>query len=71
MIEESEYCGDVMKKHFSNELVISKEEHFENSANVGSVTMIILIVILKSEIIVISLEKIEVLCTETVVSILN
>ena len=56
MIEESKYCGDVMKKHFSNELVISKEEHFENSANVKNRK---------------SLEKIEVLCTETVVSILN
>ena len=27
MIEESKYCSDVMKKHFSNELVLTKEEN--------------------------------------------
>ena len=33
-MEESKYCTDVMKKHFSKELVITKEdnEDFENSA---------------------------------------
>ena len=33
MIEETKYCGDVMKKHFNKELVITKEdnEDFENS----------------------------------------
>ena len=33
MIEESKYCSDVMKKHFSNELAITKtdNEDFENS----------------------------------------
>ena len=33
MIEESKYCGDVMKKHFNKELVMTKEdnEDFENS----------------------------------------
>ena len=48
-IEESKYCSDVIKKHFNKELVMTKEdnEDFENSANVGSVTMIILILMLK------------------------
>ena len=34
MIKESKYCGDVMKKHFSKELVMMKEdnEDFKNSA---------------------------------------
>ena len=34
MIEESKYCSDVMKKHFSKELVMTKKdnEDFENSA---------------------------------------
>ena len=32
MIEESKYCSDVMKQHFNNELVMTKEdnEYFEN-----------------------------------------
>ena len=25
MIEESKYCGDVMKKHFNKELVMTKQ----------------------------------------------
>ena len=29
MIEESKYCGDVMKKHFNKELVMTKE-HIED-----------------------------------------
>ena len=34
MIEESKYCGDVMKKHFNKELVVTKNdnEDFENSS---------------------------------------
>ena len=34
MIEESKYCSDVMKKHFNNELLMTKEdnEDFENSS---------------------------------------
>ena len=49
MIEESKYCSDAMKKHFSKELVMTKEdnEDFENYTNVGSVIMLILMVILK------------------------
>ena len=33
MIEEIEYCSDVMKKHFSKVLVITKKDNddFENS----------------------------------------
>ena len=33
MIEESKYCSDVMKKHFNEELVMTKEdnEDFKNS----------------------------------------
>ena len=33
MIEESEYCSDVMKKHFNKELMMTKEnnENFKNS----------------------------------------
>ena len=31
MIEESKYCSDVMKKHFNKELVMTKDEDFENS----------------------------------------
>ena len=33
MIEESEYCNEVMKKHFNKELVMTKEdnEDFKNS----------------------------------------
>ena len=32
MIEESKYCSDVKKKHFSKDLVMNKEvnENFEN-----------------------------------------
>ena len=32
MIEESKHCGDVMKKHFKKELVMTKkdDEDFEN-----------------------------------------
>ena len=26
MIEESKYCSDVMKKHFNNEVVMTKED---------------------------------------------
>ena len=35
MIKESKYCNDVVKKHFSKELVMTKkeDEEFENSTN--------------------------------------
>ena len=34
MIEESEYCSGVMKKHFNKELVMTQKDHedFESSA---------------------------------------
>ena len=34
MIDESKYCSDVMEKHFSKELVVTKEDYedFENSS---------------------------------------
>ena len=33
VIEENKYCSDVMEKHFSKELVMTKEDHekFKNS----------------------------------------
>ena len=42
MIEESKYCSDVMKKHFNKELKILK-----TLLNVGPVTMVMLIMMLK------------------------
>ena len=49
MIEESKYRSEVMKKHFSKDLVMTKggNEYFRTLLNVGSVTMIILIMMLK------------------------
>ena len=63
----------MLKKHFNKELVMNKEENkdFKNSLNVRFVTMIILIMILKCEIIVISLENIEALHIEIVILILS
>ena len=59
MIEESQYCGDVMVKHFNKELVMPKEdnEDFENSTSCW--------------IIVMSLQNIEALHIEIVISMLN
>ena len=63
MIKESKYVNEVMKKHFNKELVMTKKdnEDFENLLNVGFAVMIILMLMLNSEIIVISLENIETL----------
>ena len=49
MIEESKYCSDVMKKQFNKELLKTKKdnENFKNSINVGFVTMVTLIMMLK------------------------
>ena len=51
MIEESKCCSDVMKKHFSKELVMIKEDDqvlmIKTLLNVGSVIMLMLMVILK------------------------
>ena len=46
MIEESQYCSDVMKKHFNKELVIIIKGN-GTLLNVGSVIMIILKLVLK------------------------
>ena len=34
MVDESKYCNDMMEKHFSKELVVTKEDYedFENSS---------------------------------------
>ena len=50
MIEEGKYCSDMIKKHFNKELVMNKEENkkkLRTLRNVGSVTMIILVMMLK------------------------
>ena len=49
MIEESEYCSDVVKKHFNKELVMTKEDMkiLRTLLNVGSVIIIILTLMLK------------------------
>ena len=51
MIEESKCCSKVMKKPFNKELMITKEDNEDNEAlvNVGSATMIMLIMMLKQE----------------------
>ena len=71
MIKESRFCSDVMKKHFDKELVMTKEdnEDFKQSTKCrnDSLTMIMLMM-LKKEINVISLENIEPLHIETVIS---
>ena len=72
MIKESRFCSDVMKKHFDKELLMTKEdnEDFKQSTKCynDSLTMIMLIMMLKKEINVISLENIEPLHIETVIS---
>ena len=49
MIEEGKYCTDIMKKHFNKKPIMTKEhdEDFENSSNIGSVLMLMLMVMLK------------------------
>ena len=53
-----------MKKHSNKKLVMTRDD-------IGSVIMIILILMLKSEILAISPENIEVLHIEIVISMLN
>ena len=66
MIEESKYCSDMMEKHFSKEFVMAKVDHedFKNSTNCLICDNDYIDNDVKQEIIVISLEKIEVLHTE-------
>ena len=49
MVEEMEFCTDIMKKHFNNKLVMTKDDHedFENSTEVEFATMSMLMVLLK------------------------
>ena len=49
MIKESNYCSDMIKKHLNKELVITKEDMkiLRTLLNVGCVTMIMLIIMLK------------------------
>ena len=49
MIEESKYCTDIMKKHFSKELLTTKKivKILRNLLNVGFVVMIMLKAMLK------------------------
>ena len=46
IIEESKYCSDVIKKHFTKELVMTKKKKkkLRTLLNVGSVNMIMLII---------------------------
>ena len=71
MIKESKYCSDGMKKHFNKELVMTKEEendNFENSTKCCDKDYIDGDV---KEIIVISLQNIEVQHIKIVISMLN
>ena len=72
MLEESKYCGDVIKK-FNKEFAMSKkdDEDFENSTKCWICDNDMSMVILKWEIIFISLENIEALHIEIVISRLN
>ena len=69
-MEESKYCTctDIMKKHFNKELVMNLMKLLETLLNVEIVIMIMLIVMLRWQIFAISLETIEVLHIEMVIS---
>ena len=73
MIEQSNYCSKVIKNILTKNLPRLKKtmKILRTLLNVVSVIMIILIMMLKSEIIVISLKNIEVLHIEIVISVLN
>ena len=73
MIEESKYCSEVMKKHFNKEFVMTKEdnEDFKNSTKGWICDNDYIDNYIKVKIIVISLENIEALHREIVISILN
>ena len=73
VIEESKYCSEVMKKHFNKEFVMTKEdnEDFKNSTKCWICDNDYIDNYIKVKIIVISLENIEALHREIVISILN
>ena len=70
IVEESKYCSDVRKKHFNKELVTTRNiiEIIKTILNAGFMTVIMLMVMLKKEIIVMSLENIKDLHMETAMS---
>ena len=75
MIRKSKFCTDIMKKHFNEELAMTREDDkgFKKPylLNVGFVIMFVLRVMLKLEIIVISLKNIVALHIKNVISKLN
>ena len=74
MIEESKYCIDLMKKQFNKELVMTKkdDEFCENSTKYWIYDNACFDCSVKvKEIIVISMENIEVLHIEILISMLN
>ena len=73
MIKESEYCKDVMKKHFNKELVMTEQnnEDLENSTKCWTGDNDYIDGDVKVRIIVISLKNIEILSIEIVISTLN
>ena len=68
MIEESKYCSDVMKKLFNKKLAMTKNN---NSTKCWICDNNLLIMMLKQEIIVISLKDTEFVCIEIVILMLN
>ena len=73
MIKKSKYSSEVMKKHFNQELAMTKEDNknFKKSTKFRSMIRIMLIMMLKEEIIVIYLENRETLGTRILISISN
>ena len=73
MIEESKYCSYMMKKHFNKELVMAKkgEEGFDNSTKCWIYDNAYFDGDSELRFVVISLENIEVLHIEVLISMLN
>ena len=72
MIEECNYCTDVMKKHFNKELVMAKDnEDFQNFTKCWICDNNQIENDVKTRDHVILLENVEALCLEIVISMLN
>ena len=73
MIEESKYWGDVMRKNFNKELAMTKldNEDFKNSTKCWICDNNYIDMMLKLEIIVVSLRTIEAMHIETITLLLN
>ena len=73
MIEESKYWGDVMRKNFNKELAMTKldNEDFKNSTKCWICDNNYIDMMLKLEIIVVSLRTTEALHIETITLLLN